>query len=237
MWKTRVATACVLIGAFLPALFLLPRPGWLAFAALLLAQAAWEWAGLAGLQRVPRAAYAALLVIALLVLDRVVPAETGQWAYYGSAAFWFVLAPVWLWLRPAFRSPAVPLAAGILVLVPACSALVYLRDLGPGLLLAIMIAIWVSDTAAFAVGRRYGRRKLAPHISPGKTWEGVLGALAGGGVYAWAVGLFLGPRLFPGLAQGLVHTLGAWVSLLLILIVAGVVGDLMESQMKRAAGV
>jgi phosphatidate cytidylyltransferase len=132
---------------------------------------------------------------------------------------------MWIWRGRRVGGQAVLLAAGALMLVPACAALVDLRSGHPGLLLAVLGTVWVSDSAAYFVGRRFGRRKLAPSISPGKTWEGVGGALVAVGLYAlaWAS---LG-------AQS-----AAWlVPILLGLAVVGIIGDLFESLIKRQAGV
>ena len=225
MMTTRVLTAAALIALVIAALFFLPRTGWLVLAAVMLAQGAWEWGGLARLGTLPRAVYTMSLVVALLALAYDPESAYARWAYYGASVFWIVLAPLWLWRRPAFSSAGVPLAAGVLVLVPAFTALVYLRELSPALLLAIMVAIWISDTAALFTGRRFGRHKLAPEVSPGKTWEGVYGALAAVALYGVATGLLGGTHFV------------AWTVLLLVLAAAGVVGDLFESQMKRAAGV
>jgi phosphatidate cytidylyltransferase len=224
---TRILTAAALVALLLATLFFLPRPAWLLFSAVLLAQGAWEWAGLVRLGTMPRAVYTTALPVALLVLAYEPHAAYARWAYYGAAVFWLVLAPLWLWRRPAFRSPAAPLAAGAIVLVPAFMALVSLRDVvGAVLLLVIMISSWISDTAALFAGRRFGRHKLAPAVSPGKTWEGVYGALAAVALYGVATAP-LRPR----------PSVVGWVVLLLVLAVAGVIGDLFESQMKRAAGV
>ena len=225
MMTTRILTAAALIAAVVAALFFLPRSWWLLLAAAMLAQGAWEWGGLARLAPLARTVYTLLLVLLLLLAAFQPGAAYARWAYYGAAVFWIVVAPLWLWRRPVFHSPTVPLIAGALVLVPAFTALVALRDISPALLLAIMIAIWISDTAALFAGRRFGRHKLAPEISPGKTWEGVWGALAAVAVYGAATGLWRGAPL------------AAWIVLLLVLAAAGVVGDLFESQMKRAAGV
>jgi phosphatidate cytidylyltransferase len=226
MMTTRILTAAALIALIVAALFFLPRTGWLLLAAAMLAQGAWEWGGLARLGVLPRTLYTLALVVALLLLEYDPRAPYARWAYYGAAVFWVVLAPLWLWRRPVFRSAAAPVAAGIVVLVPAFTALVSLRDISPALLLAIMVSIWISDTAALFTGRRFGRRKLAAEVSPGKTWEGVFGALV-------AVALY-------GLATAWMHhvrSVPAWIVLLLALAAAGIVGDLFESQMKRAAGV
>jgi phosphatidate cytidylyltransferase len=226
MMTTRVLTAAALIALIVAALFFLPRTGWLLLAAAMLAQGAWEWGGLARLAALPRAVYTLALVVALLAIASDPQAAPARWAYYGAVVFWVVIAPLWLWRRPTFRSAVPTLAAGALVLVPAFTALVSLRDISPALLLAVMLSIWISDTAALFTGRRFGRRKLAPEVSPGKTWEGVYGGLAAVALYGLATGLPYGPR-----------TSLAWTLLLLVLAVAGVIGDLFESQMKRAAGV
>ena len=126
------------------------------------------------------------------------------------------------------------LAVGVLALVPAFAALIELRAGHPGLLLAVLGTAWISDSAAYLVGRRFGRRKLAPSISPGKTWEGVAGALVAVAVYALAwVALGApdnrwlgGPLAIPALA-----------AVLLALAVVGIIGDLFESLIKRQAGV
>jgi phosphatidate cytidylyltransferase len=234
MIATRILTAAALIALTVAAIFLLPRTGWLVMSAAMLAQAAWEWGGLSRLERLPRAVYAMALVAALLALAyQPVPAYE-RWAYFGAAVFWIVLAPLWLWRRPAFRSPAPSLAAGAVVLVPAFMALISLRDVGPALLLSVMVAIWVSDTAAMFTGRRFGRRKLAPAISPGKTWEGVYGALVAVAAYG-ALTAWLLARA--GSLQPRPSIYAMWISTLVVLAIAGIVGDLFESQMKRAAGV
>jgi phosphatidate cytidylyltransferase len=225
MMTTRIFTAAALIALILAALFFLPRTGWLLLSAAMLAQAAWEWGGLARLGATGRAVYTMTLVVALLAVAYEPGTWYERWAYYGATVFWVVLAPLWLWRRPVFGSSGVPLAAGVLVLVPAFAALVSLRDLSPTLLLGIMVASWISDTAALFTGRRFGRRKLAPAVSPGKTWEGVYGALAAVALYGVATGLATGMHF------------AAWTVLLLVVAVAGIVGDLFESQMKRAAGV
>jgi len=139
-----------------------------------------------------------------------------------SALFWVFAAPLWLW-RGVHEShrPALA-AAGFVVVVPAALALAILE---PAEVLAVLVLVWIADTAAYFFGRAYGRRKLAPSISPGKTWEGAAGGIAGALVYAIVLGLFRG---------------GAWWAYLVIAVVLAVfsiVGDLFESAAKRQAGV
>ena len=242
MLKTRVLTAAVLLAVLLSALFLLPRNGWIAFCALLLGIAAWEWGALAGLAPAGRSIYTAF-VIGLFVLPEVLEVSRADglyvpiWIYCAAALFWIILVPLWMWRRPQMDGRALLLTAGAIALVPAFAAAVDLRSVRPSLLVAVLATVWISDSAAYFIGRRFGKRKLAPAISPGKTWEGVAGALAAVALYAlaWAslsspAGLSLGP----GRAQlGPVGIL----PVLLGLAVAGMIGDLLESLIKRQAGV
>jgi len=242
MLKTRVLTAAVLLAVLLSALFLLPRNGWIAFCALLLGIAAWEWGALAGLAAAGRSIYTAF-VIGLFVLPEVLEVSRADglyvpiWIYCAAALFWIILVPLWMWRRPQMDGRALLLTAGAIALVPAFAAAVDLRSVRPSLLVAVLATVWISDSAAYLVGRRFGKRKLAPAISPGKTWEGVAGALAAVALYALAWASLSGPAglsLGPGRAQ-----LGpAWIlPVLLGLAVAGMIGDLFESLIKRQAGV
>jgi len=242
MLKTRILTAAVLIALLLCALFLLPESGWIAFCALVLGIAGWEWAGLAALAGGGRYVYAAFIV-ALFVVPNIVSASGANgahvpvWAYYAAALFWVVLAPLWIWRWPHIGGRLVLLAVGLTILVPASAALVDLRGVHPSLLLAVLIVVWVSDTAAYLFGRRFGKHKLAPAISPGKTWEGVFGALAAVTLYAFAwaaLGSAASMPVWPGGARAA----AAWIlPVLLVLAVVGMIGDLFESLLKRQAGV
>jgi phosphatidate cytidylyltransferase len=121
------------------------------------------------------------------------------------------------------------------VLLPTFLALVQLRNLGPGTLLAFMATVWIADIAAYFFGRNFGRRKLAPNVSPGKTWEGFYGALAATAVYAGAwIGLFYGAT--PAAVRDLPWSPLWMIVLLEGLAVLSVLGDLFESAMKRQAG-
>jgi phosphatidate cytidylyltransferase len=240
MLKTRALTAAALLAVFVSALFFLPDPGWIAFCAALLGIAAWEWAALAALAPVSRSIYTAFLLL-LFVLPLYLHGFMANdmygpvWIYGAAGVFWVLLAPLWIWRSHHVLSQVVLLVVGILVLVPAGAALVDLRSGHPSLLLAVLGTVWISDSAAYFVGRRFGRRKLAPSISPGKTWEGVAGALVAVGIYAiaWAG---LGAQKLWGGGPG---TAGAaWLlPVLLGLAVVGIIGDLFESLIKRQAGV
>lgn len=239
MLKTRVLTAIVLLAVLLSGLFLLPRNGWIAFCALFLGIAAWEWGSLAALAAVRRCVYAAF-VVGLFVVPVFLEAAWANglyapaWVYHAGAFFWIILVPLWIWRRPHIVGRVWLLAAGAVVLLPASAALVDLRSVAPSLLLAVLVTVWISDTAAYLIGMRFGKHKLAPTISPGKTWEGVAAALAAVALYALAWASLGGPRgmpVSPGNAPG-------WIlPVLLGLAVVGMIGDLFESLIKRQAGV
>jgi len=242
MLKTRVLTAAVSLAVFLSALLLLPQGGWVIFCAVVLGVAAWEWAGLARVAAGGRFAWSACVVALFLAPSLVVvPGSSGwhapQWAYHAGALFWTVLAPLWMWRGPRVQQPLLLFAIGVVVLVPAFAALVDLRRGHSTLLLAILATVWVSDTAAYFAGRRFGKRRLAPAISPGKTWEGVAGAMAAVGVYALAWAWLGSPASMP-LAPDGTPAEPLWiVPVLLGLAVVGIIGDLLESLIKRQAGV
>jgi phosphatidate cytidylyltransferase len=240
MLKTRVLTATVVLALFLASLFLLPEKGWIACCALVLAASAWEWGGLAALATPGRCAFAVLVVALFLI-----PAAAGTphpllmpaWTYLAAAIFWIFLAPFWIWLGPQAGSRWLVLAAGVAALVPAFAALVDLRAAGPHILLGVLGAVWISDSAAYLVGRRFGRHKLAPSISPGKSWEGVVAALGAVALYALGWACRGGPVGMPGWADGKAAGVATLVLVLLGLAVAGMIGDLFESLIKRHAGV
>lgn len=240
MPKARVLTALLLLAGFLAVLFLLPFPGWMVFCSLAAGVGAMEWGGLLKLSRRSQWAYAFSGALITAVLGWVLfDATTGMLRQASMLAFilalagvfWVVAVPFWLKAKWPTGSIRYGIVTGGVVLVPSCLALMQLRAFNPLFLLAVMASIWAADIAAYACGRRFGRHKLAPTISPGKTWEGALGAIGGVLVY----GLIIAAA-----AGRMPTTPGAW-----ILFVAGMValtgvsilGDLFESLAKRQAGV
>jgi phosphatidate cytidylyltransferase len=238
----RIATALVLVPLVLAALFLLPPFGWALFALAFVAVAAHEWSRLAGygsggtwtLVAAVVAASLALLALPALGFARGWPGHVTAAVCGLAALFWLLVAPLWLangW--PMSRRVGTGLA-GAIVLVGAWFAVVELQSHSPWLVLAAMAVVWLADTAAYFAGRRFGRRKLAPRVSPGKTWEGVYGALAAVALYALALVPLADAARFEG-APGTFATL-AFVAFVMLLAAVSVVGDLYESMLKRQAG-
>ena len=237
MFTARLATALVLLAACVSALLFLPNAWWTAAIAPVLIVASWEWGALARLSRGARWAFVGLVLVSLLAAVLAasgVPPDAGHPALveiiiYGAAClFWLLVAPACLAQRWPMRSPLLLAVTGWLVLVPAWLALARLQLDPQGLLLLLGI-IWLSDTAAYLTGRAWGRHKLAPGISPGKTWEGLAGGGAAVGVY-YAVVSAVAP------AWGGWQGIGGAV-LFASVAVMGVVGDLFESWVKRQAAV
>ena len=146
MLKTRVITALVLLAAFLAALFWLPPRAWAAFAGLLVIPAAWEWARLMKLQPSACGLYVlAVAAICAALFGWPMPdARSGQLefeVYIGASLFWMVVVPVWLWRSWLPQSRWLAALTGVVVLVPTWLALVQLRNLGPSLLLLVMLIL------------------------------------------------------------------------------------------------
>jgi phosphatidate cytidylyltransferase len=229
--RMRLRTSAWLVPGFVVAV-LLPTPWFALIMGIIVALAGWEWARLAGVVgSASRVAAAAALAAVLLVLWIT---AAGITLLLPAVLWWLGLALALSRLQPR-PAPAgvdrVLLPFGLLVLAAPWLALIRLHgDFagGPYLVLGLMLMIAVADSAAFFVGRRFGRRKLAPRLSPGKTWAGFFGALA-------AAGLGL---LFAGLVLGLGAAATAALTLLGVVTVAvSVVGDLFESWLKRRQGV
>ena len=231
MLKARILTAAALLTGFLAALFLLPPGGWVLAVAGVIGLAAAEWAGLCALGGAVRGLYAVAIALGAAALGAAL-AGLGNAQLplvVAAAVFWLTAAPLWLGAWQRVRAPAIWLAAGAGVLLAAGVAAVRLREDGAGTLLVVLAVVWIADSAAYFAGRAFGRRKLAPAISPGKTWEGVAGALLAAAVFAAALAAGSGGASF----------VGRWLSFTLVvtlLVVVSIVGDLFESALKRRAG-
>jgi phosphatidate cytidylyltransferase len=240
MLRTRVITVAVILPLFLAALFYLPDFYWAAFLLLGIVWAAGEWAQLSRIAQSGIGAYLALTIalagLLWLVLERSGHATLIMQVLMGmNCLFWvciFFRLGTGRVLLPT-QNRAVLWALGWLVLLPAWLALIELRRISPLLLLSVMAVIWVADTAAYFSGRAFGRNKLAPSISPGKTWEGLAGALVATGLYG--VAILVGAAHFR--ARALLPDAVLIVPLIWLVVILSVVGDLFESWIKRQAGV
>ncbi len=240
MLKRRILTAFIVIPPLVAALFYFP-PGWIAVLfGLFVAAAAWEWATLSGMRGFfSRAAYVLLLLIlGAAGLYSVLQQPSPIVSFLVSAGLW------WLWAlaeligrRDVHKGmfAAVPgrMVGGWLVLIPPWVAAIYLLGIDSehprALLLFLLVLVWVADTAAYAAGSVFGRTRLAPRVSPGKTVEGVVGGAAGVVLLAWLCGTMIW-KFEPGL-------LARWIGIAVVTSLFSVVGDLTESKLKRIAGV
>ncbi len=237
MLKQRIITASILFALFLGALFGLPAIGWQGLVLLMVGQGAVEWARLSGLKGRGASAY---WLVTLAVMGGMMWFDNGvapnqqnllHLAWYSLAVLlWVLVVPAWLiagW-RPQNRWLLG--AVGWVVLLPTGLAMLDLRAFSPWVLLFVMTVVMMADISAYFAGKRFGKNKLAPAISPGKTWEGVAGAMFGVTVYVivvvWSSGLYRHYPLFPGI----IVAGWWWVAL-------AVIGDLFESAIKRQAGV
>ena len=210
----------MLIAALLAALFLLPPLGLQLLIALILLAAAHEWARLCGFGGRAALVFAAAVAVAFIALAR---AGLSTPVFVAAALFWIVVAPLWMWR--GVRTDHTPwlAAAGFAVLVPAGLGMIALRPLE---VLLVLVLVWIADTAAYFVGRAWGKRKLAPTISPGKSWEGAIGGVVGAAAYAIICATFIQGIAWP-----------AFLAAAVLLAMVSIVGDLFESAAKRQAGV
>ncbi len=231
----RVVTGS-LLAAFIAAATLLLPSFW--FALLIGAFAlvgAWEWSGMAGWPSAgQRIVYCVASMLVLLGTGWILQSKGGAWAVLLAGLVWWLVALAWV-VRfqqgqtvDAMNYPLVRLIAGWLILVPSWAAVVHLHSVaasGPWLVLYLVFLISTVDSAAFFVGGRLGSRRLASNVSPGKSLEGVAGALLAAAIFAIVAGLALGSVPLPG-----------FVVLSLITALVSILGDLTESVFKRRAG-
>jgi phosphatidate cytidylyltransferase len=228
LFVTRVLTAAALLAAFVSAVWFLAPAAFAAVAGLIVAIGGYEWAALGSPRRARSAAYGA--ACALLFAASFQAPQLAPWICGVASVFWAIAVPWWL-ARGFDACPRSLLpAVGVVVLVPAGLAM---ASLGPLNLLMVLGLVWIADTAAYLAGRAFGKHKLAPAISPGKTWEGAAGALVACVIYAiiWA-------QYAPALAAPVRGA--AWLPYLagaVLLCAVSIVGDLFESAAKRRAGV
>lgn len=262
MLKQRVITALVLLAILLPALFYKTATPFSAVALVLIAAGAWEWGRLNALGSTCSVGLAMVCVLLCALawyagwLDKPLPL---LWVAAGAA---WVLAGGWLLRNGVSGWPRIPamlrVSGGLLALCLAWLAVAQARVIGINFLLSVLLLVWVADIFAYFAGRTFGGRfskgKLAPSISPGKSWEGVWGGMAGvvvlslvwlslggemgpggAGSGSSGTGVLAGQTLYSRLAQH--HGVAMMLLAVVFLSAMSVVGDLVESLVKRSARV
>ncbi len=232
MLKQRILTALVLGPLAIAGIFLLPAIEFAVFIGFVLTIAAWEWANLARFEGIARFVYAAVIAL-LMAASLWLPAElvlaTGL--LWWLAAFVFVLrypALVSLWSGQVTLS-----LLGVLVLVPGFISLQVLKGMPDNnfLILLLFLLIWGADIGAYFTGRAFGRAKLAPAVSPGKSWAGVYGGIVTAALIAAGMALWLGkPAL--DTPRGLL-----FLGMCSFVVIVSVLGDLAMSMFKRNRGI
>ena len=236
MLKTRLITAAILVPLVVFGVLRLPTSAFAMILGAVLVAGSWEWARLVPLQQqTTRLLYCAVVALLLWLtwlagpLRMIVPLLT-------VACLWWLFALYWvshpqLCNSRAVACTVVKLLAGLLVCVPPWAALVVLHlrgEDGPLLTLIVLVMVWLADSGAYFAGRLWGRHKLAPLVSPGKTREGVYGGLAASLLFAGGAAWYL--------SHSLAWT-GTFVAVSLLAMLFSVAGDLLESLMKRQSGI
>jgi CDP-diglyceride synthetase len=232
MLKQRIITALILLPIALGGFFLLEGASFALFIGLVVTLGAWEWARLAGFPaQSARVAYAAA-VAAMLFIMYVVPG-LAPWVL-GAAVLWWATATFLVLTYPQttqhWANAATKLVIGLLILLPAWQGLIWIKQgpLGNWQIMAVMVLVWSADVGAYFSGKAFGKRKLAPKVSPGKSWEGVYGGLVLSLVITTVVGFVRDWTV----AQLLMGLIGA-----ALIVFVSVVGDLTESMFKRQSGI
>lgn len=241
MLKQRVITAVILLALLLPALFYPSPELFCALTLVLIVGAGWEWARLNGCGPVASGWAGGLLGLVLLLawwgfgLD-----ADSRWLWPLAGGLWLLITPLLLWrgVEGWTRVPrALRLLLGWCLIGVAWWALAQARVAGVSMLLGILLLVWVADIAAYFGGKAFGRRKLALAISPGKSWEGVYSGAVGVLVLA-LVWMVVSPADAPSSLYGTLWSWGPFIAVpvLLLLVAMSVAGDLVESLVKRSAG-
>lgn len=233
MLKQRVLTALVLAPVALAGIFLLPLAYFQWFILAIMVIAAWEWADLCHIQPQGfRWSYAMLLAAALIFIVSIIAIPVTLTLMF-ACLFWAaaLLAVVRYPQLVSMWSPkTVRALMGAIVLIPTWQALVLLKAMAPDgkLLLLLMLLVWGADIGAYFAGRTWGQKKLAPAVSPGKTWAGLIGGVACSLLIALGLSIYWQLPMM------------SLISLMLVCIVtvlASVLGDLFESMLKRHRGI
>ncbi len=224
MLKTRIITAVVALLVLGVVLFLIPPWATEIFVGLVILAAAWEWSAFVGLSAIAaRIFYVLLIALSCAVPYLLLPASSQLVLQIACA--WWIVAFIWTFFYPTAIPTVVRWIVGVLVLAPAFTALILLFRSGAEYLLFALLIVWAADAGAYFAGKQFGRVKLAPGISPGKTWEGVIGGLLVVALLATATANWADVRL------------AVLLPFCLAVAVVSIIGDLTVSMFKRTAGI
>ncbi|GJM04915.1 MAG: phosphatidate cytidylyltransferase [marine bacterium B5-7] len=235
MLKQRIITAIILIPIVIMAIFLFDTLWFSATFALFIAIGAWEWAGLCKLNKKYQYFYSLINVLILVVLYAANNGGIYNSVIFSGVIYWLIaIVLVVLYQKQQSllsKSSPVLLIVGLLLLIPMWVSLTVLKSFpenGPALIMFLMLLIWGADTGAYFVGKKWGKRRLASRVSPGKTWEGSIGGVVAGIAIALAYAIVSGLPLSVGIAL---------VGLSILTVLISIIGDLMESMVKREADI
>ncbi len=235
MLKTRVITAIILVAIFIPALFMLNSISWACSMLVLCLLGLHEWGGMIHLSAWQNKLYLVFAAITGLLTVFFLRQFGFHFFFFNAlvlfvivSVFWLFFVPIWFKTKYVVNNKALMAALGLLLIASLWLALICAKSADPWLLLVLLATIWIADSAAYFAGKNFGKHKLAPNISPGKTWEGVAGALI-------AVTVFGTILYFVNSEHSLGFNQPAIFPALWIIAGLGVVGDLFESMMKRQA--
>jgi len=232
MLKHRIITAAILLPIALIGFFLLEGLAFALFIGVVVVLGGWEWARLAGFEAQPvRVLYA--IAVGLLLAGLYLAPALASWLLTLSVIWWLTATALVVSYPRSQRhwgGSIGSLVIGLLILLPAWQGLVLLKQWPQGnwLIVAVMVLVWGADIGAYAAGKTFGRRKLAPQVSPGKSWEGMIGGL----VTSLLITLFVGLYQSWSARELALALLGA-----ALVVVISVVGDLTESMFKRSSGI
>ncbi|MEN9465568.1 MAG: Phosphatidate cytidylyltransferase [Pseudomonadota bacterium] len=241
MLKQRIITALILAPLMIGGIFFLPSQAFGYFIALIAVLGAWEWANMSGFSAQPaRVAFAGVMAAILAAVAYALTQEACfTLAILAAGAAWWLMALLLVARYPnltAFWSPkAVRLFIGLLVLVPMWVGFVVLKAQNHSALLIVylMFVVWGADTGAYFAGKQFGKAKLAPQVSPGKSWAGFWGGLATTMLVAAVFVYYIEHNI-----QSLSTTaIGQLILITLLTALVSVLGDLLESMFKRYCGI
>lgn len=240
MLITRIITALALLAVVIPALFIAPLWVWQLVVLVFLALAGFEWGRMIGTSK-SGWLLAATLMIAGLIFTINPPnfSNTLNLIAAGlvvlASLFWLFVIP--FALRPSFSAKTGGLLLAFVLLLATWLAVTQLRVQGAWYVLSCLLIVWIADTFAYFSGRTFGKRKLAPNISPGKTWAGVYGGIVGVALYFFLFSKFdFGGESFPKTVGLFAGALGS-IAIAIVITAYSVMGDLFESKLKREVGV